>query len=136
MKVAGASTQDQPAPQIQEQPAEEQTLTHEVQAGESFYAIARKYEMSVDDLLTLNNLKQSDVLSIGQELKVSSSSSAPKEEKPADPETKETTIHEVQPGDTLYGIARKYKMTVDELKQLNEKKDNSLALGEKLKVYR
>ena len=40
----------------------------------------------------------------------------------------------VQKGDTLYGIARKYDITVDELKGLNNITSNNLYIGQQLKV--
>ncbi|MFT7239118.1 MAG: LysM repeat protein, partial [Cyclobacteriaceae bacterium] len=36
--------------------------------------------------------------------------------------------------DTLYGVASKYGMSIHELKKLNDKKENSLSVGEELKV--
>jgi LysM repeat protein len=44
--------------------------THTVEAKEGLYAIARKYNISVQQLKELNNL-QSDSLNIGQELIIS-----------------------------------------------------------------
>ena len=118
------------------QPVTKKASVHQVEAGESFYGIARKYGITVDELLKLNDLSADAVLSIGQELKIAGASPV-KEEKTNSPEPKagKTTVHEVKAGDTMYSIARKYKMTVDELKQLNDKTDNSLSLGDKLKVY-
>ncbi len=42
--------------------------------------------------------------------------------------------HIVQKGDTMYSIAKKYKLSVDELKKLNKKSNENLYLGEKLRV--
>lgn len=135
LKVVASSSAKEEKPQSKPNLAKKKAKTHKVEAGESFYAIARKNQMSVDDLLELNGLSDSDVLSIGQELKVFGSPSK-KEEKEDSILSKEekTNFHEVKPGETLYSIARQYNMSVDELKQLNNKTDNSLSLGEKLKV--
>ncbi len=42
--------------------------------------------------------------------------------------------HTVQKGDTMYSIAKKYNISVDKLKKLNKKSNDSLYIGEKLRV--
>lgn len=42
--------------------------------------------------------------------------------------------YEVQKGDTLYSISKKYNMLVDDLKQKNKLSDNTLYIGQKLIV--
>jgi LysM repeat protein len=37
-------------------------------------------------------------------------------------------------GDTLYGIAKKFNLSVDELRGLNNMSDNAIAIGQYLKV--
>lgn len=46
----------------------------------------------------------------------------------------EYEMHRVQAGDTLYGISRRYRMTVDELMRLNELDSNLISVGQLLKV--
>ena len=43
-------------------------------------------------------------------------------------------LHTVQPGQTLYSICKAYGANIDEVKRLNDKKDNALSLYEVLKV--
>lgn len=43
-------------------------------------------------------------------------------------------LHTVQPGQTLYSISKAYQVDVEELKKLNDRKDNNLSLYEVLKV--
>lgn len=138
LKVAGSPVKAEVKPESSTQPEVKKAIIHVVKSGESFYGIARQHEINVDDLLAWNDMDDSDVLSIGQELKVTASDAKSKVKtgSTSQPLEKKTTLHEVKPGDTLYNIARKYKMTVDELKELNQKDGNSLSLGEKLKVYR
>jgi len=45
-------------------------VVHVVQAGDSLYGISLQYNVSVDDLLKLNNLTRDSILSIGQEIVV------------------------------------------------------------------
>jgi len=42
--------------------------------------------------------------------------------------------HLVQQGDTLYSLSKKYNMSVEELKSLNNIPDSGIAIGQKLKV--
>ncbi|WP_445721999.1 glucosaminidase domain-containing protein [Flavobacterium sp.] len=42
--------------------------------------------------------------------------------------------YEIQKGDTLYSISRKFNMSVDEIKKVNGLNDNSLSIGQKIKV--
>lgn len=102
---------------------------HTVDAGESLWSIARKYDLEMDDLLRWNELENPDQISIGQNIQVK----APIEEASSG---KQFEKHTVQPGETLYGISRKYNMTVDEVMDLNNMKSPDLNIGVQLKVYR
>ena len=48
--------------------------------------------------------------------------------------TESETTHTVQKGDTLYSLSKKYYVSVDELKQINNLRDASLSIGQELKV--
>ena len=48
---------------------------------------------------------------------------------------KQTTVHEVRSGDTLYSISRRYGLTVDQLRTYNNLgKDSAIRPGQKLKL--
>ncbi len=96
--------------------------TYTVKSGDTLYSIAKKYNTTVSNLMTLNNLTSS-ALSINQVLKV-----------PTDEVETDDTYYTVKSGDTLYSIANKYGLTVDELKKLNNLTSNLLSIGQKLKV--
>ncbi|MCY7409047.1 MAG: LysM peptidoglycan-binding domain-containing protein [Chitinophagales bacterium] len=46
----------------------------------------------------------------------------------------EKQIHTIEKGDTLYGISKKYNVTVEELKKLNHLSSNDLHVGDKILV--
>lgn len=49
----------------------------------------------------------------------------------------ETTLiktHRVEKGDTLYSLSRKYQMTLEELKKMNNLNDNNISIGQILKI--
>ena len=95
------------------------TITYTVKKGDSLYSIARQYNTSVSNIVSLNNLT-SNSLSIGQQLKIPSSSSNTQ------------TVYIVKKGDSLYSIARKFNTTVDSLKKKNNLTSNSLSINQKL----
>ena len=101
---------------------------HTVAPGESLWAIAKKYDVLIEDLLRWNELPNPDALSIGQNVRVK----VPVEEVV---KNKVLVDHQVVAGETLYGISRKYEMTVDELMELNEMSSSDLNEGVTLKVY-
>ena len=102
---------------------ESETTTDEyiVQKGDTLYGIANKFNTTVDNLKSINNLT-TDSLSIGQVLKLPST-------------TASTNTYTVKSGDTLYGIANKYNTTVDTLKSLNNLTSNTLSIGQVLKLH-
>lgn len=91
-----------------------------VKKGDSLWSIAKKYNMTVDELKSINNLK-SNLLSIGQRLKIKESDD-------------NQNIYIVKKGDTLYKIANIYGTTVDNLKAINNLKNNNLSIDQKLIV--
>lgn len=93
-----------------------------VQKGDSLYLIATKNNTTVDEIKKINNLT-SNMLSIGQILKL-----------PSEVKQEEITMYTVQKGDSLYSIAKKFGMSVDELKSLNNLTSNNLAIGQQLMI--
>ena len=96
--------------------------TYTVKSGDSLWKIANQYGVTVNELKGLNNLTN-DSLSIGQVLKIPSSSS-----------NNFSNTYTVKAGDSLWNIANKYGITVDELKNLNNLTSNTLSIGQVLKV--
>lgn len=94
-----------------------------VQKGDSLWSIANKYGLTVDKLKDMNNLS-SNMLTVGQRLLIKDTSSSPDV----------GVFYTVVSGDTLYGIANKYGLTVDELKKMNNLKNNNLTINQKLLV--
>ncbi len=94
-----------------------------VQKGDSLWGIANKYGLNVDKLKELNNLSSNN-LSIGQKLLVKDTSSS----------DDVGVYYMVKSGDTLYGIANKYGLSVDELKTMNNLTSNTLSVGQMLLV--
>ena len=95
-----------------------------VKRGDTLYAIASKYNLTVDELKRINNLT-SNTLSIGQILKVNKSNQS---------DDSDYITYKVVSGDTLYSIAKKYNTTVNDIKNLNNLTSNTLSIGQILKI--
>lgn len=94
-----------------------------VKKGDSLWSISNKYGLSVDELKDLNNLSSNN-LSVGQKLLIKDTSSS----------DDLGIYYTVKAGDTLYGIANEYGLSVDELKSMNSLSNNNLSVGQKLLV--
>lgn len=101
-----------------------------VQKGETLYSLSKKFNLSTNELKTLNNLSSATILA-GQKLIVTKSTNLSVHEKAKSSKIK---THTVKSGETLSEIAVKYNCTVRELKAWNSKSNNKLSLGEKLKI--
>lgn len=101
-------------------------LVYTVVAGDSLWAIAKKFGTTVENIKRLNNLSSNN-LSIGQKLIISGSQTP-------EPEPTPTSIHTVVAGDTLYSIARRYNTTVSELRRLNNLSSDILSIGQNLVI--
>ena len=114
-----------------------------VKKGDTLYSISRKYQITVPELRAANNLSENDVLKVGVKLVIPSadienaaalSASKTSETKP-NVSSKSATSYIVQKGDTLYGIARKFNIKLNELLSLNNLDNSStIKIGQKILV--
>jgi membrane-bound lytic murein transglycosylase D len=88
-------------------------VTHRVRRGESLSVIARRYRVSVRDLQRWNNISDPRRLRAGAEITVFYSPAQPP------PATSGTVKYVVQRGDSLWSIAQKYNVKVNDLKSWN-----------------
>ncbi len=102
---------------------------HEVTPGETLYAIARKYNLTVSDLIEINLIEDGDALGVGQKLQLKKGEDPQFKERINDPK-----FHVIASGDTMYGIAKRFNLTLKELMSMNNKNDTALSVGERLKV--
>lgn len=107
---------------------------HTVQQGETLYSIARIYNTSVTELKALNQL-QSDTLHIGDELVVvAMNGEKAKDENLDNQKENEPVYHMVKEKETMYSISRKYNVTPEQIRQLNNLLDNNLKVGQRLRI--
>ncbi len=118
--------------ELSEEPLESRELVHVVRRGESLWSIARRYGVTVSDIKRWNNLR-SDRLSPGQRLVLKGSGGTL---------AKRTTkrkgkklAHTVRRGESLWSIARRYGVTISDIKRWNGLKSDVLRPGQKLVIY-
>ena len=90
-----------------------------VKAGDNLYSIANKYNISVNELKSINNLV-SDNLYIGQKILL------------VPMNNNDNNIYTVKLGDTLYSIAKRYNVPVIDLINANDINDNIIIVGQEL----
>lgn len=105
--------------------AQDSIIEHKIQKGETAYFIAQKYKVSVDEIYKLNPESQSGIQD-NQVLKI-----------PVHPTEKQNQkqqiTHIVAAKETLYGISKQYKVTVDAIQNANlEILANGLQIGQEL----
>lgn len=154
VKVEGEHTQFVVQFNEKVQPQIKLTLIHLVKKGESVWSIADKYGVRVNELLKLNSLNSQNTLLVNQRVIV------PVKPSPTVPsagqkqvqlylfvneqeistvkktnEPKQVLSHLVQDGETMFSIARKYKVTTDELMKENGLTEKSyILIGQTLRI--
>lgn len=131
--------------------------THVVKSGETYYSVARKYNMNVSDLFEMNNADGKKGLVVGQRIRVKTGNGVNAEDETVKISTKPVTTtpierevdelattrsseanavyHTVVAGETYYSISRKYGITLKELMILNDMTGpGNLVAGQQLKV--
>lgn len=132
---------------VEVKPIEPEYTVYIVQRGDYLAKISKRYNIKVDAIRNLNNLK-GDVIKIGQKLKLPGKVEVGEQKEPAKvsakvqskpakafaPYTGATKEYVVKSGDTLGAIAYGNGINIRQLKQLNNLSSDMLKIGQKLKV--
>ncbi len=110
-------------------------LIHVVAAKEGMYSIAKAYNVSIDEIKQWNNLTSPD-LSIGQELviKKRNTISTPTTQIANTPNINQKNTHTVVIKETMFSIAQKYGITIQQLRDWNTLEGNEISIGQVLVV--
>lgn len=103
-------------------------VVHEVEKGETLWRLSQRYNVSVETIKKANGggeLKEGNVISI----LISEDESNTATSSGQQPRT-----HKVEKKETLYSIAKKYNISVTDLKKWNNIKDNNINKGQELIV--
>lgn len=154
---------EEPALPARQTPAAGRPATHKVAAGETLASIAALYGVTPAEVKRWNNLRRNSVR-VGQQLRVavdaqaetsvsadssvpasrqqvspakakrqSKSASSSKKGKKGRKEAKPTQ-HSIKNGENLTVIAKKYGVSVDEIKRANNMKDDDIRAGKSIKI--
>ncbi len=120
-----------------------------VAKGDTLYSLSKKYNLTVEELAKINDLKSPYTLYVGQKLqtksvKVKQDTTIDKVETKEVSEIKTVSDKEirvvlteigVEKGDTLYSISRKYEVPVNDLAVINKlSAPFTLSVGQKIRV--
>ncbi|RQO39097.1 amino acid ABC transporter substrate-binding protein [Chryseobacterium sp. KBW03] len=114
--------------------------SHTVVQGDNPYNIAKKYGMTVDELLKLNPKHKDGKLAIGDILTIKSEKAAtPVVTKTAPAEKVTSNISAsslgkivLQPKQTVYGITKQYRISETDLRKLNPELDSHMKIGDEI----
>ncbi|MCE3007299.1 MAG: LysM peptidoglycan-binding domain-containing protein [Bacteroidetes bacterium] len=133
--TATASTYTPPSP-----PAGVKAQYYTVQSGDVLGSIAEKYGVSVYQLRVWNGIS-GNLIRVGQRLTVYSNqavsqapAAAAQNPSPAAVARSTGAYHTVQAGETLYGISRRYGVSVSAIMQLNGLRGSDIRPGQRLRV--
>lgn len=108
-----------------------ESIFYTIQAGDTLSSIARKYGTTVQELATINNISNPNLIYPGQRLRILTNSTTQGEE------TRGTgsIIYTVQRGNTLSQIANMYGVSVSHIVEINDiQNPNLIYPGEKLRI--
>jgi membrane-bound lytic murein transglycosylase D len=116
-------------------------VEHVVRSGESFWTISRRYNVTHRQLAAWNGMAPGDTLSVGRKLVVWTDTAVAIEAPSTSPtqalgNTTRKLRYTVRNGDSLYLIARKFRVGIDQIARWNGiDKNKILRPGQKLTMY-
>lgn len=129
-RLAGAPKVVSPVP---EQRRNSRKITHTVQKGDTLWHIARSYGLDWRDVKRWNGQSASR-LAVGQKLVLYVPQAQVEARVPAGTATR-TLVYRVKPGDTLWEISRRFRVSTDELKRWNDLPTSRISPGDRLTVH-
>lgn len=107
-------------------PAQSSTIAYTVKSGDTLSEIAQKYGTTVNEIASLNNISNPNIIYVGQYLLIPTTSNA---------QVSTSTTYTVKSGDTLSGIANMFGTTYQKLAEINGIADpNKIYPGQILKI--
>ena len=101
-----------------------------VQKGDTFYSIAKKYGLVVEQLMDANFTKSTHII-VGQKIAIPHKNQAWS----GNQENLDNRNYRVVKGDTLYSISKRTGVSIDSIKRMNNLKSDLIMIGQVLTLY-
>jgi membrane-bound lytic murein transglycosylase D len=122
------------------------TIYHSVRKGENLTEIARKYNVSLSDLKTWNDLNVASNLFVGKKLKIEHTETIMKPQYALDSKsnsdddavssvTENVIVHKIRRGETLMQLTRLYNCSINDLKEWNKLRSTEVQVDQEIYVY-
>lgn len=114
-------------------------LVHKVIKGETLYGLSKTYNITIEDIIKYNPHTENGI-KIDEEIKIyikdatTSTIQQPKKEE-KDKTIVSEQIHIVEAGETLYGIARKYEVSINQLFEWNPDVSENISIGQHILIH-
>ena len=116
-------------------------MKHTIAKGETIYSLTKMYEVSIEDIkkvnpgININSIKIGETINIPLKTKEIGQNSTTPPTTTTKPENPNKYIyHTVKSGESLYSIAKKYGITINDITKLNGITDNAIKIGQYLKI--
>lgn len=119
--------------------AQEGVIKHTVLKGETVISIAQKYKVTPNDLYKhnpelANGIKENEVINIPVSLVAKVQKTETKSENNASNSNNDVIIYTVNPGETKFGLAKRFGISISQLENQNPHIINGLQSGHKLEI--
>lgn len=125
--------------------ASDQQITHRVKSGETLSHIAYRYGVRIADVKYWNGLRSDRIMPNQRLIIYTNRAAAPKASAAQSESASQSTsavkpqgnliTHKVQRGETIGGIAEKYKVSAANIRSWNNMRNNTIYAGSTLKIY-
>jgi len=128
---------EKPEPVVAQVDKKHEPHVYVVQSGDNLSSIAKKHHVTVEQLKQWNDLQDNN-LQLDSKLKIAefTKNNDSEEEAPETEPAYRTQEYVVVKGDNLGSIAKRFNITLDELKDWNQISDNNILVGKKLIISR
>ena len=92
-------------------------INYTVKKGDSLYRIARSFRITVDTIITANEIKNGASLKVGKTLRIPNISGI---------------FYTVKRGDSLYSISKKYGVSITRIADINDLSSSKIVVGQKI----
>ena len=120
-----------PVEEIKTQQTEQPYVLHSIQSKETLFSVSKRYNVTVDDILAVNEGLSSENFRIGHVVRIPVVSGNSTATKPINSvSTDNSIIHKVQAKETLFGISKQYNVTKEQIAEKNpELRESGLKKG-------